>query len=484
MSDYNISDSEDLSSALQNREFWDVSPRRRRGWDDANGSLSGGDPPVSTSIGTSAAPTVFLPRALKRTLVRGPDESDNLGNMAGPGIHTSVLTGLGTTFSSVMRNFAPGQGSFSSSSRAAQSLVNWSAQEASMNPPFQINSREPESRGLGVSLSGRLRLTPPAFGVYPPLAFGCGGPRPWLPRSFTLHPQSPLGEVREISVRFRRAPHAEVRLCIYNGVRLVPRGTPVPASPGGRIIGGHEADIEDYPWTLALLLHYQHYCGAVLIGEDWALTAAHCVDHGFHENLAVRAGSNYKSIGGEIVDIVYVHMHPEYDPESVDYDFAMCHLAVSVRVPGARAVQLAGPNYPIEEGDIAHVTGWGTLEYDGISPDNLHAVELPVLDRRECERIYSERLTERMFCAGPLEGGKDACQGDSGGPVVIDNHLVGLVSWGVPGCATPGFPGVFSYVAFVTEWIYDTLGTPVPDPPEPDPEPEPGPIPDINVRKL
>ena len=65
------------------------------------------------------------------------------------------------------------------------------------------------------------------------------------------------------------------------------------------------------------------------------------------------------------------------------------------------------------------------------------------------------------FCAGSMEGGKDACQGDSGGPLVcvVNNEpiLYGLVSWGRD-CAAAQFPGVYADVGTQLEWIYNIIG--------------------------
>lgn len=56
-----------------------------------------------------------------------------------------------------------------------------------------------------------------------------------------------------------------------------------------------------------------------------------------------------------------------------------------------------------------------------------------------------------------------ACQGDSGGPVVAFNSetkvatQVGIVSWGM-GCGLKGYPGVYSRVLAVRQWIQDIAG--------------------------
>jgi secreted trypsin-like serine protease len=51
-------------------------------------------------------------------------------------------------------------------------------------------------------------------------------------------------------------------------------------------------------------------------------------------------------------------------------------------------------------------------------------------------------------------------QGDYGGPLVANDSLVGFYNWGV-GCGRPQYPGVYTKVSAVCDWIVNML-----DPPE------------------
>ena len=44
-----------------------------------------------------------------------------------------------------------------------------------------------------------------------------------------------------------------------------------------KIVGGHEAKPNQFPWLVALFAN-AWFCSASLISDEWVLTAAHCED--------------------------------------------------------------------------------------------------------------------------------------------------------------------------------------------------------------
>lgn len=44
----------------------------------------------------------------------------------------------------------------------------------------------------------------------------------------------------------------------------------------GRIVGGKDAFIEDFPYQVSLRFLDDHFCGASILNEKYVLTAAHC----------------------------------------------------------------------------------------------------------------------------------------------------------------------------------------------------------------
>ncbi len=234
------------------------------------------------------------------------------------------------------------------------------------------------------------------------------------------------------------------------------------------IFGGREAEAGAWPWQAALVIatepnaHYGQYCGGTLVGAEWVLTAAHCVDVFSPSEVEVVLGRRQLSSSeGERLAIAQIFVHPNfnYNPLSfgfdVDADLALIRLATpSVQQPAA----LYRGEVGVEETRYAGatVTGWGYTERADF-PDILHEVDVPLVDHAACVENYGQIVTENMICAGYPKGQKDACYGDSGGPLVVHSQeegwrQIGIVSWG-SGCGYAGEPSVYTRVGNYTGWI-------------------------------
>lgn len=174
--------------------------------------------------------------------------------------------------------------------------------------------------------------------------------------------------------------------------------------------------------------------------------------------FSIRAGSSIHIAGGQTVDVLQVHQHPDYDSRTVDFDISVLQLSLSLDLSSvANVVTLPSSTAVWLDGTPAFVSGWGTTSDGGVSPVMLRGVTVKLVSKTSCQSAYgSLSITPRMFCAS-TNGGKDGCQGDSGGPLVINGTLAGIVSWGI-GCGSPEYPGVYSNVSALRSFIKEKAG--------------------------
>ncbi|XP_075168807.1 trypsin alpha-4-like [Haematobia irritans] len=227
----------------------------------------------------------------------------------------------------------------------------------------------------------------------------------------------------------------------------------------GRIVGGSPTTINSYPWQISLQRGGAHSCGGSIYSPYIVVTAAHCLQFARSSSMKVRAGSTNWNEGGTLVSVLAFKTHQGYSIVNMMNDIAVLRLSSSLTFgPTIKPIELT--TKPPDDGAVATVSGWGTLESGGsILPETLQYVEVSIVVPGKCassEYGYGNQIKPTMLCAYAV--GKDSCQGDSGGPLVSGGKLVGVVSWG-KGCAAEGYPGVYSDVAALRTWVIDAAAS-------------------------
>ncbi|XP_017889230.1 trypsin-1-like [Ceratina calcarata] len=229
----------------------------------------------------------------------------------------------------------------------------------------------------------------------------------------------------------------------------------------GRIVGGEQTTIYTAPYQVSLQRYGNHYCGGSIIGNKWVLTAGHCAKYAAG-TYQIRSGSTTIHSGGSLHNVVEIIHHKSYGTTSEGIplnDVALFRIADTFQFDSAqKSVRLFEGDPASLVGKNALITGWGSTKSRD-APEALHKVSVPVVNTKSCNDAYKSMggIPNGQICAGYTQGGKDSCQGDSGGPMVVDDQLVGIVSWG-KGCGVRNYPGVYTDVSYYRQWIKQNSG--------------------------
>ncbi|CAF0891926.1 unnamed protein product [Adineta ricciae] len=234
-----------------------------------------------------------------------------------------------------------------------------------------------------------------------------------------------------------------------------------------RIVGGENASIGTWGWTVSLLINNYLLCSGSIISDSWIITAAHCVYQYLQSPIIVYAGSNFLWFGTQNRTVIQKIVHPEFDSVKFLNDIALLKLSSpldmsdgnisAICLPSVKKSTLNSGEWPVSNQSVVTV-GWGRLSYGGHLPDRLQQVTLQTINSgiSNCRLLIVN--TTVQFCAGAGNGTKDACQGDSGGPLMLYSSLtkqwilVGLTSSGYR-CAMAGYSGIYTRVAVFKDWI-------------------------------
>ncbi|AXB49202.1 serine protease [Amycolatopsis albispora] len=230
---------------------------------------------------------------------------------------------------------------------------------------------------------------------------------------------------------------------------LVP-GVAAAGGPTPFIIGGHDAT-EDYSFMVSLQQGGKHFCGGSLIGEEWVVTAAHCVQGAKPEEVTTRIGAREHASGGTEAGVSRIVVHPDYAAQQPGADIALVRLDKKVTEQPIKIAEATG-----EAGTATRILGWGEhcAEENCGAPDILQELDTKVMPAQDCRDFAAGK----EICTGSDTPDAMGCYGDSGGPQIKGRtgewELVGATSRDGdedPKCAS-GL-GVWTDVTVYRDWI-------------------------------
>ncbi|XP_013382659.1 chymotrypsin A-like [Lingula anatina] len=272
-----------------------------------------------------------------------------------------------------------------------------------------------------------------------------------------------------------------VRACTRCGTR--------PSLP--RIINGKEAFPHSWPWMAYIQFgpgtSCERSCGASLIMNNMVLTAAHCLHtpHSCRYQRQWRANEICVSLGvhsrsrrattAAVVErtVSKVYVINSYKAATFDNDVALLMLSEPVEYTNeiSPICPVRADTY-VPDGTLCKVTGWGVTNFNVLifsgttqPSDVLMEASVRYSSAEACRassQYPRDEITDDMLCAA--EPATDACSGDSGGPLMCAFTVsgetqwkqLGIVSFG-KGCARPSYPGVYTDVRKMANWIERTV---------------------------
>lgn len=228
------------------------------------------------------------------------------------------------------------------------------------------------------------------------------------------------------------------------------------AAPTGRVVGGVDASLAQFPHQVSLRNGGSHGCGGSIISRNWVLTAAHCVTYadatGAYvtypaSQFSVRVGSNDRFGGGVLHNIVEIIAHEDYG--NFLNDLAVLRVETPfIYSDSIRPIPLATQNTP---GDVdIIISGWGLTRPNGDLPRYLQWNTLTSLTLADCDEQIGWGVQGGLCLKHEVDNG--ACNGDSGGPALYNDELVGIAGFivGYCGSSNPdGYARVYNFV----DWI-------------------------------
>merc|ERR1711988_1547107 len=232
-----------------------------------------------------------------------------------------------------------------------------------------------------------------------------------------------------------------------------------------KIVGGFEAQENQWPWQVALFIDNAWFCGGSIISENYIMTAAHCADGASYFDIMAGAHNVRASSEPHRVEITSYNgwTHPGWDSNTLSNDIALIELPSPLSFNDyikPSCMPMAGDT--ADPNELVTCTGWGkpSDSAGGISPVLRMVEDRPIITNSECNAIYGI-VGDGVVCIDTT-GGKGTCNGDSGGPLNMMGSMkgagdkwkqVGVVSFGASAGCEVGYPAGFTRTEYYPDWV-------------------------------
>lgn len=229
-----------------------------------------------------------------------------------------------------------------------------------------------------------------------------------------------------------------------------------------RITGGIAAGPNQFPWMVSVRSgsgDTMTTCGGSLLSTQWVLTSASCV----HGVVTVTLGFGSVNIlaPAQTQQSSAITIHPSYNPNNLNNNIALIHLATPVVLSAAVAV-IRLPSLSQATNDFtgipAQVSGWGQAVNNGPISNTLNFVNKSTITNLVCSNLFGPALvTNTLICASGATPTQNVCYGDAGSPLVISegetNTQIGLVSFTSGRGCVFGDPSGYTRLAQFLPWV-------------------------------
>ncbi|XP_062560327.1 trypsin I-P1-like [Armigeres subalbatus] len=220
------------------------------------------------------------------------------------------------------------------------------------------------------------------------------------------------------------------------------------------IVGGHRSVSNAAPFMVSVQ-NPTHICGGALVGTDWVLATASCVQG--KSNLKVLVGSDRLLTNMDRVTVSRTNIHTGYNQTSGANNIALLKLDRSVT--SSRVKTIALNDVAVTTGLTTEFYGWGSLNYGSSAKSNaLQVLYQRAISATDCRAKYQSTLILQndQFCAH-VQPGQAACLYDQGGPLVgySSKKLIGIYDHGI--LCSGKYPDAFTSVYNHKTWIETTM---------------------------